>query len=159
MNKGCAYLLTGKVASGKTTYARKMEAEKKAVFLSIDELQLSIFGSSPTREQLDNSYEGARAYQFKEALKFLENGIDVLFDWGLWKKTERQKYKEELQKHGFEVVIIYFKVSDEVRLEWNSKRNSGSDETSFKIESHDVALFDSMYEEPTDEEYNRLVTY
>ncbi|AJQ96598.1 AAA family ATPase [Gynuella sunshinyii] len=159
MNKGCAYLLTGKVASGKTTYARKMEAEKKAVFLSIDELQLCIFGSSPTREQLDNSYDGAREYQFKEALKFLENGIDVFFDWGLWKKTERLKYKEQLQKHGFEVVIVYFKVSAEKRLEWNSKRNAGGDVASFKIEPHDVALFDSMYEEPTEEEYDLLITY
>ncbi len=157
LNKGRAFLLTGKVASGKTTYARKIEADGDAVFLSIDELQLSIFGSSPTREELDNSYEGARTYQFNEALKFLNNGIDVLFDWGLWNKSERQKYRKLLESHGFEVEVIYFKVSDETRMKWNAYRNSGNDNASFKIEPHDVKLFDSMYEEPSDDEYDHLV--
>ncbi|MFQ3230879.1 MAG: putative kinase, partial [Reinekea sp.] len=100
MNFGIAYLLTGKVASGKTTFARKKEAQENAVFLSIDELQLSMFGQTPTREQLDSTYEGARAYQFKQALKFLQKGIDVYFDWGLWSKAQRALYKNQLEKLG-----------------------------------------------------------
>lgn len=157
VNKGRAFLLTGKVASGKTTYARNIEAEGKAVFLSIDELQLSIFGVTPTREQLDSSYEGARTYQFKEALKFLSRGIDVLFDWGLWSKSEREKYRTLLEENGFDVEVIYFKVSDEIRQKWNAQRNLSNDLSSFKIEPHDVEMFDSMYEDPSDEEYDQLV--
>lgn len=158
LNKGCAYLLTGKIASGKTTYARRKESEGNAVFLSIDELQLRIFGSSPTREQIDSSHEGARAYQLNVALKFLSNGIDVLFDWGLWYKEERLRYKEQLEDLGYNVEIIYFNVSDVTRLKRNAHRNSSDDGASFKIEPHDVELFDSMYEEPTEEEYDTVVT-
>ncbi len=157
LNKGRAYLLTGKVASGKTTYARKLEADGKAIFLSIDELQLSIFGESATRKQLDDSYEGARAYQLSEAVKFLNRGIDVLFDWGLWCKAERQRYKNVLEDSDFEVKIIYFKVSFETRMKWNALRNIGGDLASFKIEAHDVKVFDSMYEEPSEDEYDQLV--
>ena len=158
MNKGHAYLLTGKVASGKTTYARQKEAEGRAVFLSIDELQLSLFGATPTREQLDNSYDGARRYQFNLARQFLMNGIDVYFDWGLWSRAERRHYKDRLLELGVEVDIIYFNVPEATRMQRNAQRNQGDDEHSFKIEPHDVKHFDTFYEEPGDDEYDVMVT-
>lgn len=158
VENGRVYLLTGKVASGKTTYARKVAAEGNAVYLSIDELQLSIFGPAPTREQLGSSYEGACVYQLKIAIEFLTKGIDVLLDWGLWSKSERKKYRVQIEGLGFDVKVVYFKVSDETRRTWNAHRNSGDDATSFKIEPHDMALFDSMYEEPSEDEFDTMVT-
>ncbi|EAR11431.1 hypothetical protein MED297_21127 [Reinekea sp. MED297] len=145
------------MASGKTTYARRKEAEGQAIFLSIDALQLSVLGPSPTREQLDASYDGARAYQFSLALTLLNRGIDVYFDWGLWQKAERQRYKRMLEQQGVEVDIIYFDVPAAVRMDRNAQRNRSNDDTSFKIEPHDVRHFDSLYEVPSEDEYDVLV--
>ena len=155
--KGKVFLLSGKVASGKTTYARKMEKKGSSVLLSLDELQLSIFGSEPLREQLDESYEGCRNYQMKLALKLLHFGLDVYLDWGLWEKEARCALKQTFEDLGFEAKLIYFSVSLEKRMVWNSKRNKGNDPDSFKIESKDVEYFDSFYEEPSEDEYDMLV--
>jgi predicted kinase len=126
--------MTGKVASGKTTYARQKEKNENAVVLSVDELQLSIFGPTPTRDQIDSTYEGARDYQLVVAQKFLNNGLDVYLDWGLWGRFERAEIKQKILQLGYDVKVIYFQVPDEIRREWNSKRNEGMDGASFKIE-------------------------
>ena len=39
------FLMCGKICSGKTTYARKLREQNKAVILSADEIMLALFGS------------------------------------------------------------------------------------------------------------------
>ena len=40
---GKVFILCGKIASGKTTYASKLKSERKAVILSHDDLMLTLF--------------------------------------------------------------------------------------------------------------------
>ena len=153
-NKPKVTLLFGKVACGKTTYAREQQKIDGNVFLSLDELQLDVFGQNPTREQLDGSYDGCESYLKRMALDFLSNNVNVFLDWGFWTRISRietQKYFTEL---GYEVSQIYFDIPLSVRLQRNQARNSGSDLHSFKIEEKDLALFDGFFEEPNaDDEY------
>lgn len=157
MNKGQIFLLTGKVASGKTTFARERAKADKTVFLSLDELHLRLFGPNPTREQLDSTFDGAMSYQLTVAKQFLDNGVDVYLDWGLWKRSERIAYREHLIERGYKVRVIYFKVPLATRLEWNQIRNQGADAASFKIAAHDLEHFDTLYEAPLEGEYDDLV--
>ncbi|WP_413282724.1 ATP-binding protein [Vibrio sp. MA40-2] len=152
-------LLIGKVACGKTTFARNQQESDGTVFLSVDELHLAVFGQNPTREELDSSHAGSRNYLKGIALEFLRNDIDVNLDWGFWSKSSRvetQKYFSEL---GYKVSQIYFDIPLAIRLQRNQTRNNGNDRHSFKIEEKDIALFDSFFEEPSsDEEYTVVYT-
>ncbi|WP_432468159.1 AAA family ATPase [Agarivorans sp. Z349TD_8] len=154
---GRVYLLCGKVASGKTTYARKQVQQGRAILLSLDELHLSIFGSEPTREQIDDSYDSCCAYQQNLALKLLNLGIDVYIDWGFWSRAARVQAKRFFEAQGMVVSMIYFSLTDEERLARNRLRNAGSDPHSFKIEEKDVSLFDSYFETPSPEEYDLVI--
>ena len=151
-------LLIGKVACGKTTYARKQQKSDGTVFLSVDELHLSVFGQSPTRDELDSSHAGSRNYLKGIALEFLKNGIDVNLDWGFWSKSSRCEISEFFSSLGYEVILKYFDIPLDVRLHRNSLRNTGNDIHSFKIEQKDVAFFDSFFEEPSDDENCERVT-
>lgn len=153
---GKVVLLVGKVACGKTTYARKMEQEEGAIFLSLDELQLAIFGKSPTREQLDSTFSGCSLYQKNLAIKLVQNGLDVYLDWGFWKKADRQEIRNFFENAGVRVYQYYFDIPLDVRHERNCKRNQGSDIHSFKIEEKDVAFFDSFFEEPGKDENDKI---
>lgn len=157
-NKAKVTLLIGKVACGKTTFARNQQKTDGTVFLSVDELHLSVFGQNPTREELDSSHEGVRTYLKGIALAFLENGIDVNLDWGFWSKSSRNETSEHFSSLGYEVVRKYFDIPLEVRLHRNSTRNSGNDINSFKIEQKDIALFDNFFEEPDDDEDFERIT-
>ncbi|KUI97295.1 ATP-binding protein [Vibrio sp. MEBiC08052] len=148
LNKAKVIFLVGKVACGKTSYARKMQDDGMGVFLSLDELQLDIFGSEPTRQQLDDSYQGCENYLKRMALQFLKKGITVYLDWGFWKRSERQKHRQFFESEGFFVEQIYFNIPLNIRLQRNLSRNSGNDIHSFKIEEKDISLFDGFFEEP-----------
>ena len=100
---GKVVILIGKVACGKTTYARKMQEQERAVFLSLDELQLDVFGENPTREQLDSTYTGCCEYQKRLAIKLVNNGIDVYLDWGFWEQSARHEIRNFFQSEGIEV--------------------------------------------------------
>ncbi|BEU02964.1 hypothetical protein OAG1_17640 [Agarivorans sp. OAG1] len=153
-NKPKVTLLVGKVACGKTTYAREQQKKGGNVFLSLDELQLGVFGQNPTREQLDSSYDGCESYLKRMALSFLSNNVNVFLDWGFWSRNSRIETQKYFSDQGYEVSQIYFDVPFSVRLQRNQARNSGSDLHSFKIEEKDLALFDSFFEQPNaDDEY------
>lgn len=149
-------LLLGKVACGKTTFARKMQEVPGNVFLSLDELQLDIFGSHPTREELDNSYSGCCEYQKRIAHTLVKNGFDVYLDWGFWKRSSRMEIKLFFETQGISVEQYYFDLPLNVRLKRNQKRNMSQDGHSFKIEEKDVAFFDSFFEEPEEHENDKV---
>ncbi len=151
------FLLTGKVACGKTTYAREQLRDHNAILLSLDELQLGIFGANPTRDQLDSTFKGCSDYQKSLAVQLLNLGIDVYIDWGFWKKDDRVAIKAYFKKERYAVQTIFFDTPYDIRMARNAKRNSGQDDSSFKIEEKDVRLFDSFYEEPSEDEYDVII--
>ena len=153
---GKAILLVGKVACGKTTYARKMQEQERAIFLSLDELQLDIFGENPTREQLDSTYSGCLEYQKRLAIKLIKSGLDVYLDWGFWKALSRHEIRHFFESAGIQVYQYYFDIPLEVRRARNRKRNLGNDSHSFKIEEKDVAFFDGFFEEPETNENDKI---
>ena len=153
---GKAILLVGKVACGKTTYARKMQEQERAIFLSLDELQLDVFGENPTREQLDSTYSGCFEHQKRLAIKLVKNGLDVYLDWGFWEQSSRHEIREFFENEGIQVYQYYFDIPLEIRYERNRKRNVGNDSHSFKIEEKDVAFFDGFFEEPEINENDKV---
>ena len=150
--KGKVVLLVGKVACGKTTYARKMEEQDKAFFLSLDELQLDLYGTHPTREQLDSSRSGCCEYQKRLAVKLVNNGFDVYLDWGFWERSVRCETRQFFENKALEVKQYYFNISLDVRIERNRCRNSSDDKQSYKLEEKDLEFFDSFFEEPDEQE-------
>ena len=78
----------GKLCSGKTTYAKKLQKEGKAVILSIDEIMLTVFGQD-AGEKHDEYVARIKRYLYQKALEIISNGLDVILDWGFWTKEER----------------------------------------------------------------------
>ena len=78
----------GKLCSGKTTYAKKLQKEGKAVILSIDEIMLAVFGKD-AGEKHDEYVAGIKQYLYQKTLEIIHNGLNVVLDWGFWTKEER----------------------------------------------------------------------
>lgn len=153
---GKVVLLIGKVACGKTTYARKIEQQENAFLLSLDELQLDIFGENPTRDQLDSSYSGCSEYQKRLTFKLVSMGVDVYLDWGFWQQSAREQARQDFENKGIKVVQYYFDIPLAIRHQRNDKRNLTHDRLSFKIEPKDIAFFDSFFEEPDIQDNDKI---
>ena len=89
----------GKICCGKTTYARKLEEELGAVVLSIDEVMLALFPDG-AGEMHDAYALRTEQYLLSLSLKILESGTDVILDWGLWTRAQRDRLRAFCNAHN-----------------------------------------------------------
>ena len=143
----------GKLCSGKSTYARKLQEELGAIILSIDELMLTLFPEG-TGEMHDIYARRAEQYLLTQSLKILEAGTDVILDWGLWTLEQRQRLRTFYTENGIENEIHYLRIGEE---EWNRrirKRNEvrEGDPAAYFVDEGLLKKFESLFEEPAAEE-------
>ena len=146
----------GKLCSGKSTYARKLQKERNAVLLSIDELMLALFPEG-AGEDHDIYVQRTKQYLLCLSLQILQAGRDVILDWGLWTKAQRGRLRAFYAEYGIESEIHYLHVSDE---EWQRrirKRNSEKDPSDYYVDEGLLKKFENLFEEPEQQETDLIV--
>ena len=147
-------LICGKICSGKSTYAENLRMENKAVLLSIDEIMLALFGFYVGNKH-DECVEKIEKYLFDKSVEIIENGIDVIFDLGLWTKDERRYAKEFYSSRGIEHEIHYISISDEtwrVRLDKRNRAVSAGEIMAYPVDDNLAAKFAAIFEMPDRDE-------
>jgi predicted kinase len=115
-------LICGKMCSGKTTYAKSLIKMNSAVLLSCDELTTLFFGPDGGAEHyviLDKTQK----YLFNKSLEIIESGIDVIMDWGFWKRAERQEAVMFYDKNNIAFEWHYVDAPNDVLVRNLNKRN------------------------------------
>ena len=110
-------LLIGKIASGKTTYARKLGG----MLISCDQLMQSMFPGGCS-EHHDTLAERARKYLLGLARQCAEAGVTPVVDFGFWTPALRQEAIDALP--GCELEWHYLDIPED---EWRrriEKRNA-----------------------------------
>lgn len=153
-----AILVCGMVASGKSTYAKRLEKERSAVILSCDELMLSLFPMylGDRHQEIVSKTED---YLFTVALRILRAGTNVILDYGFWRKDERVSARRAFAEHGFATELHYVKVPRalwETGIAQRNGRVEKGEEKSYFIDDTMKKLFLERFEEPEQEEINSL---
>ena len=147
----------GKICCGKTTYARKLEEELGAVVLSIDEVMLTLFPDG-AGEMHDTYALRTEQYLLSLSLKILESGTDVILDWGLWTRVQRDRLREFYRAHNFPCEIHYLRIS---RAEWEKRirgRNARpADASCYYVDKGLLEKVESLFEEPDVEETAKVI--
>ena len=128
----------GRICCGKSTYARRLQAERNAVILSIDEITLTLFPVS---------------------LQILKAGTDVILDWGLWTRAQRDWFRAFYTERGVEYEIRYLRVD---KAEWERrirKRNAGQaeDPSAYYVDEGLLRKAGTLFEEPSPDETDVLL--
>lgn len=101
----------GLPGAGKSTLARKLEQEKKAVRLSSDELRLILFPHpSFTQAEHDTLYQ----ILDRSVEVLLQNGYDVVYDANLNRLQHREEKYELLKKFEAKAVLWWVKTPEEL---------------------------------------------
>lgn len=117
------HLICGTISSGKTTYARHMMEKSPALLLSVDEVTLALSSVIPP-ESHDLTTPLVKQWLMDKAREALAAGLDVIFDWGFWKKDERAEYEGLLSAENIPHVWHYIDISNERWEEQIAKRNA-----------------------------------
>lgn len=126
------FLTCGLQASGKTALARQLEEKHCALRLTADEWLCQLFPDLSERE-LDLHRPEVERLQWAVALRVLRMGGNVVLDWGLWAREERDQYRSEAQAVGAQVVLCLLEPSRQELLDRIERRNADLPAGAFRI--------------------------
>ena len=148
------YLICGKLCCGKSTYAKQLKEDRKAVILSVDEIMLAVFGLY-AGEKHDEYAANARAYLFEKSLELIQIDVSVILDWGFWTKAARREAKAFYRSRSIECELHYLDISDEVwqaRIDQRNQSVMAGKTTAYTIDSALTAKFEAKFEPPARDE-------
>ena len=137
-------IVCGLPGSGKTTHAKRLEAQLDAVRFCPDEwfeaLSLDLYDEE-RRAKIE-------ALQWQLAQKLLRHGVSVIIEWGTWARAERDTLRLGARAIGVGVALHY--LSDPVDILFERIQNRGAESPPIKPEH--VAQWAKLFQEPTPEE-------
>ena len=154
------YLICGKLCCGKSTYAKKLKRNHKAVVLSVDEIMLAVFGLY-AGEKHDEYAANVRTYLFEKSLELIQTGVSVILDWGFWTKAARYEAKAFYRSRNIKCELYYLDISDEVwqaRINQRNRSIMAGETTAYIVDSALAAKFEAKFEPPAKEEVDVWVS-
>jgi predicted kinase len=147
------YMLCGFVGSGKTTYARLLEADG-CVRLSIDELVFERHGRHGV-DYDESEYPVHEANALVELDRRLHEhlaaGERVVLDYGFWSGGQRSRYKQLIEDGGGRWRLLYFRVGlAEIRRRLD-ERNLQRDANALFVGERHLEEFLTRWHPPLDE--------
>lgn len=147
-------LMCGRICSGKSTYAQKMQEKIHAVILSVDEIMLRLFGQQ-AGDQHDEYVARIKQYLYEKSLEIVRAGVNVILDEGFWTKEERNFAKAFYRSHNIECELHYIDVSDELwrqRLKLRNRAVLAGKTSAYYVDDTLARKFTSIFEVPDAEE-------
>jgi predicted kinase len=145
-------LIVGLPGAGKTSWARRLEEDRKALRLTPDEWMDALFNT--------NEVDGRRWVLESELLwgvaaRALALEVDVILDYGCWSEEERDLFRTRAQALGASAEIVVLDLPFEVLWERIERRNADLPAATFRISREELTEWSARFEVPTEEELQR----
>jgi predicted kinase len=126
-----AFLLHGYLGVGKTTLARRLEAEHAAIRFTHDEWMRSLYGNDPPQAVFAD-YAGRVSGLIEVTwTRCLELGLNVVLDFGFWSRSERDRTRALVAGLGGECRLYRLTCPDEIARRRIERRNHNLDGSLF----------------------------
>lgn len=142
------YVMVGLPAAGKTTLARRIEIECRALRFTPDEWMIPLFGESMAngkRRVLEGRFVAT-------ALSALRLGFDVVLDFGVWAKDERTALRWLASTVGAECELVYVAIGEAEQRNRADRRATTTPESTFAMTQSDLDEWRTIFQPPGEEE-------
>ncbi len=146
------HLMCGLPGAGKTTRARELELEHRAVRLSPDDWISAVLGPDPGDRALDAARDPTEALQWELAARLLALGIDVILDFGFWSCEERETYRDRAAALGASSVVHFIDTKPELLRERLARRRVDRPASTYLVSDPQLAEWSALFQRPTPEE-------
>ena len=139
------FLTVGLPGTGKTTEARRIEAEEQALRLTKDEGVKALYGLANPPSASD-VIEGRL---IEIGLRALELGINVVIDFGLWGRDERSALRQAAADLGAAVEMRYFDLPPAEQRRRLDRRQDEEPHTTWHMSDEELAEWAAIISVPT----------
>ena len=145
-------LIVGLPGAGKTSWARRLEEERKALRLTPDEWMEALFDASEA--------DGRRWVLESELLwgvarRALELETNVILDYGCWAEEERDLFRTRAQALGADAEIVVLDLPLDVLWERLERRNAELPAATFSVSRAELDEWAAHFQVPTTAELQR----
>jgi predicted kinase len=154
MQRSTVYLLCGLPGSGKTTYADRLASQLGIVIISIDDALVRKYGVAGKDFPIEKypDYKKVIMSEIKTTIaENIKNGKSMVLDFGVWKKKDREYFRNLVESNGAEMQLIYLKAKRALLLERLNRRAVIENGNKFLITSEMLDERIAIFEEPINE--------
>lgn len=148
MKQPTLFLTVGLPGTGKTTAARRIEAEHGALRLTKDEWMKALYG----RDNPASATAVIEGRLIQIGMRALELGANVIIDFGLWSRDERSALRQAAADVGAAVVMCYFELTPAEQRKRLDQRWAEAPHDTWPISERELAEWASRIEIPTSAE-------
>lgn len=140
-------LICGLPGSGKTTLAKQLERDRRALRRSPDEWMAPLLGESLDQAALDSHREPVKFVQWSIAARAL--GVNVVLDWGFWSRRERDTFRAQAEELGARAELHFLEASLAELWPRLDRRNRELLPGTLAVTKDDLERWTSCFEPPS----------
>jgi predicted kinase len=145
------FITCGVPGAGKTTVAKHLERQHRALRLTPDDWLRELFPDQPTGVGVATR-ASIEELHWSMALRALEIGCNVVLDYGLWGRSERDRFRSEAQALGAQVILYFLDPPREEVIRRLALRNADLPDGTFHIAEQKLEEALATFQRPTPEE-------
>ena len=135
MRQPTLFLTVGLPCTGKTTAARRIEIEQRALRLTKDEWVKALYG----HENPPSAQDVIEGRLIQIGLRALELGNNVVIDYGLWSRDERSALRQAAADLDAMVEMRYFELSSVEQRRRLDLRQAEARRTTWPVSDEELA--------------------
>lgn len=146
------HLTCGLPGAGKTTLARRIESERGALRLTTDEWLLALFGDDLTVAANERYRPRMEQALVALAMRSLEIGVDVVLDFGVWHRWEREDFRAKAAAVRARSELHFLDAPLAELAARLALRNCEQRAPAFQITEEQLRYWATLFERPTADE-------
>ncbi len=148
------HFICGMICSGKSFLARSLKGKYNGVILSTDEITLAL-PQEAIRDCFDEVSRGVNSYLLEKSVQIINAGVDVILDWGFWKRSDRDQVRTFFAERNVEAVMYYLDTDEQTLASNTARRNElvkRGETTAFYVDEGLAEKCRTLFEIPSEDE-------